>query len=403
MVAASVAHIITKLELGGAQQNTLFTVSHLDATRFRPILITGEPGVLDQEARALEGVSFHQIPSLVRPIRPLRDALALLLLTTLLRRLKPAIVHTHSSKAGVLGRLAAWAAGVPIIIHTIHGFGFTRYQHALHRWILIASERLVSRLTTRFFCVSEASRRTGIELGLFSPERSTVIRSGVDLAAFRREPADREAKRRELGCEPGQPLVGMVAPLKPQKAPVDFVRVAKVIHRKFPGARFVLVGDGELRPAVEAEVQRLGLQAVFRLAGWRRNIAEVLHCLDVFVLTSLWEGLPRVYLEALSASVPVVGTRVDGATEVIEDGVNGFLAEPGDIQTLADRVMRLLAEEEERRTMSERGRALPGQFDITEMVRQQEQEYDRLLMACDQRRLLSEPSACGTGTDKIGE
>ena len=365
MVAASVAHIITKLELGGAQQNTLFTVSHLDATRFRPILITGEPGVLDQEARALEGVSFHQIPSLVRPIRPLRDGLALLLLTTLLRRLKPEIVHTHSSKAGVLGRLAAWAAGVPIIIHTIHGFGFTRYQHALHRWILIASERLVSRLTTRFFCVSEASRRTGIELGLFSPERSTVIRSGVDLAAFRREPANREAKRRELGCVPGQSLVGMVAPLKPQKAPVDFVRVAKVVHRKFPGARFVLVGDGELRPAVEAEVQRLGLQAVFRLAGWRRNIAEVLHCLDVFVLTSLWEGLPRVYLEALSASVPVVGTRVDGATEVIEDGVNGFLAEPGDIQTLADRVMRLLAEEEERRTMSERGRTLPGQFDIT--------------------------------------
>src|SRR5437773_8638288 len=122
-MAQAICHIITKLELGGAQQNTLFTVSHLDPARFRAILITGEPGLLDGDARQLAGVEFHQIPSLVREIRPLADFRALLALTLLLRRLKPAIVHTHSSKAGILGRAAAWLAGVPVVIHSIHGFG----------------------------------------------------------------------------------------------------------------------------------------------------------------------------------------------------------------------------------------------------------------------------------------
>ena len=134
----AVCHIITKLELGGAQENTLFTVSHLDPARFRPILIAGEPGLLDDEARKLPGVEFHRVPSLVRELRPLSDLRALAALTQLLRRLRPAIVHTHSSKAGILGRLAARLAGVPVIIHSIHGFGFTRYQSPPVRRALIA-------------------------------------------------------------------------------------------------------------------------------------------------------------------------------------------------------------------------------------------------------------------------
>ncbi len=180
-----VAHMITQLELGGAQQNTLFTVSHLDPARFRPVLITGEPGLLDEEARALPGVEFHQVRSLMRPIRPLADLRALWSLTALLRRLKPAIVHTHSSKAGILGRWAARLAGIPIIIHSIHGYGFTRYQHPLLRQLLIELERATGRFTTRFFAVSEANRRLGIELGIFSAEQCAVVRSGVDLQALR--------------------------------------------------------------------------------------------------------------------------------------------------------------------------------------------------------------------------
>jgi glycosyltransferase involved in cell wall biosynthesis len=375
----TVCHIITKLELGGAQQNTLFTVSHLDASRFRAVLITGEPGMLDQDAKALPRVDIYHVPTMVRPLRLWRDLRALVFLTGLLRTLKPTIVHTHSSKAGVIGRLAAWFAGVPIIIHTIHGFGFTRYQHPLLRHLLLSVERIVARITTRFFAVSEANCRQGVTLGLFPADRCTVIRSGVDLSAFRQIRVDAPQKKRELGLEPTRPVVGMIAPFKPQKAPVDFVRMADLVHRIRPDVQFLLVGDGELREAVEAEREARGLSTVFRLAGWRRDVPEIMRCLDVFVLTSLWEGLPRVYLEALASGVPVVGTRVDGAAEVVRDGLTGFLTEPGNVRALAERVLHVLAHPEEAKRMGRTGQALPLEFDIHEMVRQQEHEYEKLL------------------------
>jgi glycosyltransferase involved in cell wall biosynthesis len=375
----AVCHIITKLELGGAQENTLFTVSHLDPARFCPILIVGEPGLLDDDARKLPGVEFHQVPSLVRELRPLSDLRALVSLTRLLRRLKPAIVHTHSSKAGILGRLAARLAGVPVIIHSIHGFGFTRYQSPPVRRALIALECLAARITTRFFAVSEANRLLGVELGLFAPDRCAVIRSGVDLAAIRKLGVDTTAKKRELGLEPGRPVVGMVAPMKPQKAPLDFVRVAARVAKKKPDAQFLFVGDGELRDAMEAEIARLDLAKSFRLAGWRRDVPALMRCLDVFVLTSLWEGLPRVYLEALASGVPVVGTRVDGVPEVVRDCVNGYLLAPGDVQGLADRVLALLANPTLAADMGKRGGSLPPEFDIHDMIRRQEEEYGRLL------------------------
>jgi glycosyltransferase involved in cell wall biosynthesis len=378
-MAHRICHIITKLELGGAQQNTLFTVAHLDPSRFRPILVAGEPGLLDGEARALAQVEFHQVPSLVRAIRPWSDLRALVALTCLLRRLQPAIVHTHSSKAGILGRLAAWLAGVPIIVHSIHGFGFACYQSAAVRRALVALECLAAKVTTRLFAVSEANRRLGVALGLFPEDRCVVIRSGVDLAAIRRTAVDTTAKKRELGLEPGRPVVGMVAPMKPQKAPLDFVRVAAQVAARKPDTQFLFVGDGELRGAVEAEIARFGLAQSVRLAGWRRDVPAIMRCLDVFVLTSRWEGLPRVYLEALASGVPVVGTRVDGAAEVVRDGVNGYLVAPGDVPGLADRVLWLLANPAAAADMGRRGESLPQEFDIHHMVRRQEEEYTHLL------------------------
>lgn len=376
---ATVCHIITKLELGGAQHNTLFTVGHLDRTKFRPVLITGEVGLLDSDAKSMAGVEFYQIPVLRREIRPMTDLRALISMTRLLRRIKPAIVHTHSSKAGILGRLAAWLAGVPVIIHSIHGYGFTRFQPSLERWGLVAAERLAACVTNRFFSVSEANRRLGMNLGLFSADRCRVVRSGVDLGRLRRIRVDVEEKQRELGLEPGRPTIGMVSPLKPQKAPLDFVRVAARVHRVRPEVQFLLVGDGELRRAVERTVAELGLRQVFHLVGWRRDVPEVLRCLDLFMLTSLWEGLPRVYLEAVASGVPVVGTRVDGAGEVIMEGVNGYLLPPGDVEGLADRALYLLSHSSIAARMRQQGDALTPEFDIYEMVRLQEREYERLL------------------------
>ena len=399
-MAVTVAHVITKLELGGAQQNTLFTVSHLEPTRYRRILVTGEPGILDAEARGLAGVEFHQIPSLVRPVSPFRDLRALIALLGLFLRLKPTIVHTHSSKAGILGRCAAWLARVPITIHSIHGFGFHAQQPAFTRLAFVAAERFVGRLTTRFFAVSEANRRRGVELGLFTPDRCVVIRSGIDVAAARACTVDRAAKMRELGCDPARPLVGMVGPLKPQKAPLDFVGLAALVHHARPETQFLLVGDGELRRAVETAIARRGLTGVVRVAGWRRDVAEIMTCLSVFVLTSRWEGLPRVYLEALAAGVPVVGTRFDGAAEVVHEGRNCFLVEPGDLSGMADRVLALLDAPDLARDLGRHGRDLPVEFDIHDMVRRQEREYERLLAVHQSWNCLRHPAGCDTSTKR---
>lgn len=393
---ATVAHVITKLELGGAQQNTLFTVAHLDRSRFRPLLITGEAGLLDDEAASLPDVGFHRIASLVRPISPRRDGRALLDLTRLLKRLRPVIVHTHSSKAGILGRWAARLAGVPVLLHSIHGFGFTPGQSPATRRLLVQAERATARLTTGFIAVSEANRRQGIALGLFPPDRCTVIRSGIDLAAYRGLQVDRAGKRRELGLDPARPLIGMVAPFKPQKAPLDFIRVMAAVHQARPDAQALLVGDGDLRGAIEAEVRRLGLGGVVRLTGWRRDVAEIMACLDVFALTSRWEGLPRVYLEALACGVPVVGTDVDGAAEVIRDGENGHLVAPGDVAGLAGHLLGLLAEPSRAARMGMAGRTLPQDFDIHEMVRRQETEYARLLALREAQNGLSVAAGYGT-------
>ena len=311
-------------------------------------------------------------------------------LSCLLRKLKPTIVHTHSSKAGILGRIAAWLAGVPVIIHSIHGFGFTPYQGPVLRRVLIGMERVVGRITTRFFCVSEANRRMGIATGLFQDGRCTVIRSGIDLSAIRQLRVDVAVKKRDLGLDLEQPVVGMIAPLKPQKAPLDFIRVAGVVHRLRPDVQFLLVGDGELRGAVEAELDRLGLREAVRMLGWRRDDAEIMRCLNVFVLTSLWEGLPRVYLEALASGVPVVGTRVDGVSEVVREGINGYLVDPGDVPALADRVLSLLGDPEAAVRMGGAGQSLPSEFDIFEMVRRQEKEYDALVSGLQNRSRMEE-------------
>jgi len=372
-----VAHLITLLEPGGAQRNTLYTVANLDRRRFQPALICGRGGELDGEARA-SGVPVTFVDSLVRPVDPWRDARALGALTRELRALRPDIVHTHSSKAGILGRLAAWRARVPVIVHTVHGFGFHPQQWPPKRALFIGAERMVARRTTHFILVSEANRQQGTALGLFPRSRTSLIRSGVDLARYRDAQPDREGLHRRWGIPVDAPLVGMVGCLKPQKAPQDFVEVARRVSQAHPQCHFLLVGDGILRGEVEQAATAAGLDGRFHLPGWRDDVHRILKSLDVLVHTSRWEGLARVLPEALSAKVPVVVTRVDGATDVVRDGINGFLAEPGDVQTMAARTVELLSDAALRRRLGQAGLEGADEFEIETMVRRQEELYLRL-------------------------
>ena len=370
-----VCHVITRLELGGAQLNTLYTVSRLDRRRFEPALIAGRGGLLDDDARRIPDVPVTLIPSLVREVSPARDAVALLALTRRLRRLAPDVVHTHSSKAGILGRWAARLAGVPAIVHTIHGYGFHAGQSPRTHRLFRALEAATSRITTRFVAVSAADIRRGLEHGLFAADRVALIRSGIPLRGM----AGESALRAELRLPPHTPLAGMVACLKPQKAPLDFVRVAARVAARVPAARFVLVGDGELRPAVEAEIARLGLGGRLHMLGWRRDVPAILRALDVVVLTSLWEGLPRVIPEAMAAARPVVATAVDGVPEAVADGVTGYLVRPHDVDAAAERVAGLLDDPVNARRLGEQARGRVAEFDIDEMVRRQEALYEELM------------------------
>ncbi len=378
-----VCHVITLLELGGAQETTLYTVANLRPP-FRASLVCGAGGLLDEEAQRIPGVAPTFLPSLVRPIRPIADLRALLGLTALFRRQRPHIVHTHSSKAGILGRLAARIARVPVVVHSIHGFGFNERQPALLRSVLLALERRAARSTTHFIVVSRANLERGVALGIVAREKATLIRSGVRLDRFEAAGRDQALRsgaglRGELGLSRSAPLVGMIACLKPQKSPLTFVEVAARLAAEFPDAVFILAGDGDLRARVLARAAALGIGGRFHLLGWRRDVPGVMAALDVLVLTSLWEGLPKVVPEAIAAGVPVVATAVDGALDILEDGVNGFLCNPGDVEGMAERVRRLLRDPALRRELAGRARAVLPQFDIDAMVRAHERLYSQLL------------------------
>lgn len=382
----TVCHVITKLELGGAQEVALYAVSHLDRNKFRPFLVTGPGGLLTDEAKTLPGVDVHVLSSLARHVHVLTDLAAFVELVRLFRRLRPTIVHTHSSKAGILGRWAAWCAGVPLILHTIHGYGITPAQPAWLRRVLILLERITGWITTHWIAVAQADVEKGITWGLFERTQVSVVRPGIDPHPFQAaidEPT-RDALRAEFGAGPAEYLVGTVACLKPQKAPEDFVAVAKQVCDAVPHARFVLIGDGDLRPRIESLIEAKGLDTRLHLAGWRRDIPTVMKIFDAFLLTSHWEGLPRVLLEARAIGLPVVATRVGGIEEAIVPGRHGWLSNAGDIAGLAAHVIRVLKSRDgQPQGRSQFVEALPKEFHLEEMVKQYESLYDRFL---DDRR-----------------
>lgn len=382
MDKVKVVHIITKLELGGAQENTLFTVMHLRRDRYTPVLISGSEGILVEEAQQLREGELHLVPELAREIRPLKDIITLFKLTkilTQLQRTAAIIVHTHSSKAGILGRWAACLAGSKVIIHSVHGFSFNDFQPQLVRAFYIFLERITSRITTRFIAVSQANIEKGIEERIFKRDQVVLIRSGIEIEKYYQVKPERAEKRKELGIDATIPLVAMIACFKPQKSPLDFVKVAKRVSDEVDQVKFLLVGDGILRPKIEALIKKYQIEDKVMLLGWRRDIPEIMGCIDIVVLTSRWEGLPRVFPQAMASGVPVVATGVDGAPEAIHHGVNGFLVPPGDSEGMAEKVLFLIQHPESARAMGKEGRRLVKEFAIEKMMTQQEELYEMLL------------------------
>lgn len=381
-----VIQVVTLLELGGAQQVALYTAGHLDRSCYDVTLVSGGPEQLSLEAREQAGTEFIEIPELVREVSPVNDLSAFIKLYEIIKRYVKAtptgvVVHTHSSKAGILGRFAARLAGAKVVVHTIHGFGFNDRQGWLKRGLFKTAERLASSAGDMVIAVADDNITKGVREGIFPRKSAVTIRCGIDTGYFSEPPADIDAVKSGLGIPPVAPVVTMVSNLKPQKAPLDFVRVAGIVLKSAPDTHFVQAGDGELRDAMLAEADRLGVSGRLHMLGWRSDVRDIIYASDVVVLTSLWEGLPLVAPQAMAAGKPVVATAVDGTPEAVIDGVNGFLAAPHDIGRMAEKVALLLADKQLAARMGEAGRGMVTEFDQDEMVRRVEALYERLLEA----------------------
>jgi glycosyltransferase involved in cell wall biosynthesis len=375
-----VAHIITRLELGGAQQNTLYCCAHHDRKKYEIVLIAGEGGYLDGQARQIPDCKTYLLPELKHAIVPLWDYKALRRITEILKSEKVDLVHTHSSKAGILGRLAAKRAGVPCVIHTVHGWGFYPGQFFLTRWLYQALERWAARFTDLLITVSEENRQAGLGAGIGSHEQYRVIHSGIDPKQYRLSFFKARHARNKMKSK-GRPCVLVLSNFKKQKSPFDVVGVAEALKQKLPYVLFIWAGDGPLFQEIEKAVRKRGLEGNVYLLGWREDVAELLAASDALLLTSLHEGLPRVVLQAMAAEKPVVATAVSGTPEAVKDGDTGFLRPPHDIEGMAESLRQLLSNPSMARQMAKRGRkALAGSFLIDEMLRQIEAAYEKALV-----------------------
>lgn len=381
-----VTHVITRLIVGGAQENTVATVlGLLDHPDYEVDLVSG-PTPADQPEGSIQGLVdgvpglLHIIPELVRPVSPIKDLQALLKLRDRFLRTQPQIVHTHSGKAGVLGRLAARLAGVPHIVHTIHGPSFGPFQGAVANGVFKWAERFAGKYTNRFIGVADAMCEQYLRAGIGQADDYEKVASGFDLSPFSDAKNDL-AMRASLGIEQDDFVIGKVGRLFELKGHEDLLAVAPRIMEANPKAKILLVGGGEWRGRFERLVKEKGLVGRVLFTGLVRpeEVAGLIGIMDLVVHLSRREGLPRVIPQALAAGKPVIAMDSDGAREVCLDGVNSYLIPVGATQQLTDRISELASDSHLRKTFGQRGRLfVEREFGTATMVSRLVRIYDEL-------------------------
>jgi len=369
-----VTHVITRLIVGGAQENTVATVLGLRRKSGVEVQLisgptSGPEGSLEPEFDSTPGLLTH-LPELVRPVHPWNDWVALKKLTQLFRRQLPDIVHTHSGKAGVLGRLAARRAGVPIIVHTIHGPSFGNFQGALSNWVFRKAEWRAARVTNHFVTVADAMTRQYLAAGIGQPGQYTRIFSGFDLEPYLAAANDAEL-RAKWGLKPTDLVIGKIARLFKLKGHGDLLDIAEVLIRKNPGIKFLLVGDGKLRNFYQLMVGRRKLQEHFVFARLvpPEEIPSLFGIMDIVVHLSRREGLPRALPQALAAGKPIVAYDCDGASEVCVHNETGLLVPLGDKVRLVSSLHQLANDGKLRNELGLRGKAFVLEnFGVEQMV-----------------------------------
>jgi len=381
-----VVHIITRLILGGAQENTLLTCRGLvQSGRYDVTLVTGPAigpeGELIEQARAW-GVPLEIIPEMRREINPLRDWRSLSAIRAFVAGHRPQIVHTHSSKAGIIGRYAARKEHVPVIVHSIHGLPFHRYEKPWNNWLYRELETRAAEYTDAIVCVADAMAAAAVGAGVAAASKFRTIYSGMDLDPFLRRDYDTGALKRHFGIRADEPVVGKVARLAPLKGYEFVIRAMQEILLHVPKAKFLFVGDGPAAVDIRRQVYDAGLQNHVIFAGLvpASLVPTYIALMDVVVHASLREGLARAIPQAMLMEKPVVAYDLDGTPEAIEDGVTGYIVPPESVHELALKTVDLLQHPDKAREMGRRGMDLARRrFDTRIMVEQIDRLYQELL------------------------
>ena len=382
----TICHLITRLIIGGAQENTLFTCYGLKERGHRVTLLTGPPlgpeGSLLEEARG-RGLEVRLIPALRRRIDPFRDLISFCAIYFYLCREKPDVLHTHSAKAGILGRLAAGLLRRrPRVIHTIHGLPFHPYQNRILNFIYIAAEKLTALFTDQYISVADNLVTKSLAAGIGSNDCYCTIYSGFAVEEFALASRRKLEARRRYGFRDDEIIIGKVARLFPLKGHEFLLPAFAAVKKEFPQSRLFLVGDGILKPELEKMAENLGVREAITFAGLLlpREIPEAISAMDLLVHVSLREGLPKAVAQALAGGVPVVAFDVDGTREVVVDGVTGFLVPPHNSEKLLAAILSVLRNPEKSQAMAQAGQQFVlNNFAVNLMVSRIEKVYEKVL------------------------
>lgn len=391
MEKIKVIHIITRLDMGGSAENTLLTAGGLDKQIYDVLLVKGlsnESGMAEDEAVEVEKsireaererVRILTVPGLVRRISPSYDFKTFFALIKILRYERPHIVHTHTSKAGILGRWAAYFCRVPIIIHTPHGHVFWGYFGRLKTAFYIILEKITAFITDKIIALTEQEKNDHLHSRIASGDKFSVVHSGIKLDRFSNLSVDPAAMRRKLGISEGDLVVGTTGRLTPVKGHRHLIEAAGNILNARPNTTFVFLGDGELSDELKNMASRLGMKEKVKFLGWRPDVAEVMSAFDLFVLPSLNEGMGRVLVEAMALGKPIVASDVGGVPDLVVHGKNGCLVPPGDAQRLSAAISDLIEHPERRRKMGENGKKRAIDYSADAMVQKIDQLYQAML------------------------
>lgn len=376
-----ILHIITRLIVGGAQENTLLSCEGQHRRGHEVTLITGPPigpegSLLDRAQRY--GYRVEILPSMRRAILPASDFLTYRALLRRIRELRPDVVHTHSSKAGILGRWAGAAAGTPAIIHTIHGLAFTASTSAFVNRAYKTLERVTAARTTKIVCVADAMRDQSLAAHIGRPDQYLTVYSGMETAPFLNLPLPRDAVRLQLGLRDEHVAVGTIARLFHLKGHDDLLDLAPALCSRWPNLRFLWIGDGLLRESFERRMHQMNLRDRFILTGLvpPSRIPELAGAMDLLVHPSRREGLARALPQGSLAAKPVIAYDVDGNREAIIEGKTGFIIPAFDPRQLGEAIDRLMEDPTLGSRLGTAGREFAvGRFDAGVMVEALEAVY----------------------------